>query len=37
LGYYLDHKETVEEYIRQQDADADEIRNAIQISQKVKA
>lgn len=33
LGYYLDHTDEVEEYIRQQEKDAEEIRKMIEASQ----
>jgi uncharacterized protein (DUF433 family) len=34
ISYYLDHKEEVEEYIREQDRKADELRNRIEASQR---
>jgi uncharacterized protein (DUF433 family) len=30
IGYYLDHKEAVEEYLREQEEDAEEIRRMIE-------
>jgi hypothetical protein len=33
LGYYLEHVDEVEEYIRQQDLEAEEIRTKIEASQ----
>jgi uncharacterized protein (DUF433 family) len=33
IGYYLDHKEVVEEYLREQNEEAEEIRRMIEASQ----
>jgi uncharacterized protein (DUF433 family) len=34
LGYYLDHKEVVDEYIREEDRKAEELRRMIQAHQR---